>query len=277
MTVAREPGRSGYALLRGEPERLAALVRDERVAASQPHAVTSGSGNVRTFEGQLEHLQWYIDQVDPPESYGWYGNWIATYPARTFVVAVLDTGVAYETATRDGVDYVAVPSLAASPIVAPYDFVNDDPHANDDHQHGTHIASLISASHAVSELHGISPEAGIMPVKVLDEHNQGVELDLIEGIWHAVANQADVINMSLSFSEGYHPSPALQEAIQAAHDAGIVMIGAAGNDGSDFVTWPAASPHVMAIGSSTAVPWSEGDFEMQAPAGYTNLSAGIDL
>lgn len=168
VTVAREPGRSGYALLRGEPERLAALVRDERVAASQPHAVTSGSGNVRTFEGQLEHLQWYIDQVDPPESYGWYGNWIATYPARTFVVAVLDTGVAYETATRDGVDYVAVPSLAASPIVAPYDFVNDDPHANDDHQHGTHIASLISASHAVSELHGISPEAGIMPVKVLE-------------------------------------------------------------------------------------------------------------
>ncbi|MEO0606214.1 MAG: hypothetical protein AAF211_32595, partial [Myxococcota bacterium] len=42
VSVARMPGRSGYALLRGEPARLSALAKDDRVAASQPHAVTSG-------------------------------------------------------------------------------------------------------------------------------------------------------------------------------------------------------------------------------------------
>lgn len=278
--VLREPGRSGYAVLSGTSRQLEAVSADGRVLASLPHAVTHGATTVREFQGQLESLQYYVDLVDPPES-GWTRNgsvqWEARHPASDFVVAVLDTGVAYETARRQGVRYTAAPSLRASRIVAPRDFVNNDAHANDDHQHGTHIASLIAASNTTSELQGIAPGASIMPVKVLDEHNQGVEIDLVNGLWHAIDHGADVINMSLSFSEGYRPSAALQEALQAAHDAGIVMIGAAGNDGADYVSWPAASPLVFAVGSATYAPSGQGEYETQTPAGYSNVSAGIDL
>ncbi|MBX2800076.1 MAG: S8 family serine peptidase [Myxococcales bacterium] len=251
VRVLRPVGQSGYALLEGDPTVLDALTHDPRVAATHRNATTHGAS------GASRQMQWHLDAAQ-----------VAYWDASAYVIAVLDTGVAYETAQRDGVAYVQAPSLSSSAIAAPYDFVNEDPHANDDHQHGTHIASVIAADGVI---HGTAPGATLMPVKVLDEHNQGTEFDLVEGLWHAVANGADVINLSLSFGEGYEPSQALQEALQAAHDAGIVMVGAAGNDGSHHVTWPAASPLVMAVGASV---FDDGEHEV---AGYSNVSSAIDL
>ena len=60
-------------------------------------------------------------------------------------VAVLDTGVAYEDHADASGTYVQAPSLSDVAVVSPHDFVNGDAHANDDHQHGTHIASIIAS------------------------------------------------------------------------------------------------------------------------------------
>ena len=190
--------------------------------------------------------------------------------SRPWIVAVLDTGAAYETVVRDGVRHVAAPSLAQTPIVAPYDFVNDDPYPDDDHQHGTHIATLLVGSGSV---HGVAPGAALMPVKVLNAYNEGHEQDLVEGLWHAIANGADVINLSLSFGPRFQPSLELQEALEAAADAGIVVVAAAGNDASGYVSWPAASPWVLAVG---AVRPSRGRRGLDVAA-YSNRSAGVDL
>ena len=217
-----------------------------------------GRGKIR----RADDRQWHLGEAKAPEA--------GQLDLSGFVVAVIDTGVAYEDHTDDSGTYVQPPSLGPVGFVTPYDFVNDDAHANDDHQHGTHIASTIASWGSVE---GVAPGAGIMPIKVLDANNSGVESDLVAGIWHAIANDADVINMSLSFAEGYYPSPALDEALQAAADAGIVLVGAAGNDGANFTTFPAA--HRAVISAGATVPGSQ----MDAPiaSDYSNRSARVDI
>ena len=72
------------------------------------------------------------------------------------VVAVLDTGVAYE--TWGG--FTAADTLSSTAFTAPYDFINDDNHPNDDNEHGTHIASLIASSGAVT---GVAAGVSLTP------------------------------------------------------------------------------------------------------------------
>ena len=252
VALQRAPGRSGYAVLAGDRAALAGLTDDPRVALVAPHAATHGAS-----AGQA---QWHHDHVASK----------APMQGSSWVVAILDTGVAYETATRSGVAYTQASGLSGNPIVAPYDFIHDDAYANDDHQHGTHIAGLIAANGVTK---GIVPGVSLMPIKVLDQANAGTEIALVDGILHAVANGADVINMSLSFGEGYQPSLALQQALQDAHDAGIVMVAAAGNTAQDFTTWPAASPLVIAVGASKMVS----DSGEAGTAGYSNGNGAIDI
>ena len=262
VEVLRAVGASGYGAL-SVPEGqtadsfLQALTADDGVRAVSPQGITYGAGK------PVGDYQWHIDAGD--------FNEIPSVDLSDYVVAVLDSGVAYEDHSDASGDYVQAPSLASVEIVAPWDFVNGDEHANDDHQHGTHIASLIVSDGAVQ---GGAAGAALMPLKVLDHQNAGVELDLVDAIHHAVDNHADVINLSLTFGEGYAPGPALEAAIDRAHKAGIVLVGAVGNDGLDSVGWPAASPQVIAVGSGCLVP--DHDEDMVA-APYSNRGQRVDL
>ncbi|MEN0065705.1 MAG: S8 family serine peptidase [Myxococcota bacterium] len=279
LTVERPVGRSGYAVVRGTAEALGLLALDPAVERMAANGIVRGatseeeaaeltgeafSTGHRLGNGADEWMQWHIDKVDPIRS--------SSTPTN-IVVAVLDTGVAYETATRYGVAYKVAPTLASNPIVAPYDFINNDPHANDDHQHGTHIASIIGSNGAIK---GTAPGVALMPVKVLDETNRGSEWSLVEGIWWAVDNQADIINLSLSFGSGYRPSTALLEALQAAAEADILMVGATGNDGLDQVSWPAASPLVMAVAGAELTA-TERYWNGLKIASYANASAAVEI
>ncbi|MEM6930687.1 MAG: S8 family serine peptidase, partial [Myxococcota bacterium] len=187
-----------------------------------------------------------------PASYQWHfahagaDDWL--WETSDLTVAVLDSVVDYEDHADALGTYVQAPSLADIDIVAPADFVNGDSHANDDHRHGTHIASLIVSEGAVR---GVAAGTALMPVKVLDANNQGDELSLIEGIYHATDHGADVINMSLSFGTGFVPSAELQASLSYAAKRGTVLVAAAGNAGAEQVSWPAASPSVIAVGATT--------------------------
>ncbi len=258
-TVAREPGVSGWGALAVPAGTDAAgfaeaLLDDDRVGDASLAALTSATS--------LSALQWHLDAIDAPEADG--------ADLSGVVVAVLDTGVAYEDfVDDDGTTYARAATLADTPFTAPYDFVNDDAHPNDDHQHGTHIASIIASR---GELPGVAPGATIMPVKVLDENEQGNELDLAEGIYWALDHGADVINLSLAMRPGVVPSPALLDALEAAWAAGVVVVAAAGNDGADLVSWPAAAPTVIAVGAGRL--GEDGSVE---PADYGNTGTALDV
>jgi type VII secretion-associated serine protease mycosin len=129
-----------------------------------------------------------------------------------------------------------------------YDFVNDDSNPNDDNGHGTMVAGVAAAAaNNKIGIAGIAYKATILPIKVLDEDGAGDDADLIDGIEFAVAQGADVINMSLG---GPANSAPLNDAIDDAIAAGVVVVAAAGNSGAGELSYPAAYDPVLAVGAT---------------------------
>ncbi len=242
---------SGYAVVRfadaaaaaagAEQLNASGLVADvARNHVMHGEAEATGSGIGTSPSDPLKLLQWnlYAMGIDP------FGPRAG---AEGVNVAVLDTGVAYETFADAHGSYVQAPNLAATSFAPGWDFINDDAHPNDDQRHGTHIAGVIAASSGIASF---APGATILPVKVLDSGNSGSELALAEGIRYAADHGARIINMSLAFPPTYFPSRLLQSAVDYAAQHGVIMVAAVGNHGEDLVAYPAAFRDVIAVGAS---------------------------
>lgn len=201
------------------------------------------------------------------------------------VIAIVDTGVLYthpdlaEVMWDDGMGNKG------------YDFVNDDNDPIDDQGHGTHVAGLAAAhsNNGVGIL-GIMPVgAEIMGVKVLGADGSGTITGIVNGINYAVAQGADVINMSLG---GPGASAALQDAVTNAVNAGVVVVVAAGNDGQELTDTNIVSPAsygrdldgMITIGSADAVSKNRSGFsnfsttyvELVAPGSNGIISTYLD-
>ncbi len=116
----------------------------------------------------------------------------------------------------------------------------------DETGHGTAVAGII-AGNGKTGINGIAPGASVYSVKVLDGQNTAPLSRVIEGIYWCIENHMDIINMS--FGTPVY-SKALECAVKDAYAAGILMVGAAGNDGSG-VEYPAAFEEVMAVASAS--------------------------
>jgi len=169
-------------------------------------------------------------------------------------VAVIDTGIS------------PVPDLKDTQFVNGYDFVNDRIEAFDDAGHGTHVAGTIAQStnngYGVA---GIAYEASLMPLKVLGASGGGTVADIAEAIRFAADNEADVINMSLG---GAGESKLMEEAINYAHQKGVVLVAAAGNANQNSASYPARYPHVIGVAALDSAG-------IKAP--YSNFGAGVDI
>ncbi len=163
------------------------------------------------------------------------------------IVAVLDTGVAYENYGS----YIIAPDLSNTNFVPGYDFVNNDAHPNDDHYHGTHVAGTLAQN--TNDGYGVAGVAygcSIMPVKVIAGDGNGTLQQLIDGIYFATDNGADIISMSLSFDNGYYPGQALDDALEYAYNNGVTIIAATGNEYANTVSYPAAYHRCIAVGAT---------------------------
>lgn len=150
-------------------------------------------------------------------------------------VAILDTGIDY-----------THPDLAAN-YIGGHDFAFDDNNPMDDNfqSHGTHVAGIIAARANGFGVVGVAPEAQILAVKVLDGAGFGKPDWTVAGIDWAVANGANIINMSLTGQD----SQPLRDAVERAHRAGVLLVAAAGNTltGGGPVQFPAAYDSVIAV------------------------------
>ncbi len=199
---------------------------------------------------------------DPYYSYQWHfplinmeQAWDIETGELSVVVAVLDTGVAYEDYRRGRRRrYYLAPDLAGTNFVQGYDFIENDTHPNDDEGHGTHITGTIAQTtdNGIG-VAGIAFNCSIMPVKVLDRNGSGTVDSLAEGMTYAADNGARVINMSLGFSSDVTPGdvPALTEAVEYAYNVkGCILVASSGNEGVGIVSLPAAYPEVVAVGAA---------------------------
>ena len=173
--------------------------------------------------------------IDAPEA------WDIGTGSTDVVVAVIDTGVDY-----------THPDLAANMWVNPgeipdngidddgngydddvygYDFCNYDGDPFDDHYHGTHCAGTIGAIGNNSEgVAGVNWRVKIMALKFLDATGSGWTDDAINCVEYSIQMGAKLSSNSWG---GGGFDQALKDAIDAAGQAGMLFVAAAGNGGSD--------------------------------------------
>jgi len=151
--------------------------------------------------------------------------WDLITDCRSVVVAVVDTGVNF-----DHEDLAANMWDDGSGHTG-YDFGDNDSNPNDTQGHGTHVAGTIAAVGNNSKGGtGVCWQAKIMAIKVANAAGEIPTSALINGIAYARTNGAKVVNLSLG-SSIYLTS--LEDALDDARAAGIVVVAAAGNDGAD--------------------------------------------
>ena len=236
-----------------------------RLRALPGVAFAEGNGRVTASQSRTGFLtpndefyraQWNLRLVDAERTWG-----IQT-GSSDVVVAVLDTGVAFE----DFGPYRKAPDWGGTRFVPGFDFVNRDSHPNDDEFHGTHVSSTIAeATNNTTGMSGFAFGCAIMPVKVLDDEGNGSFFNVAEGVDFAVRNGAKVINMSLG---GPDNSVTLQQAVDRAVAAGVTVVAASGNDGEGRVDFPAALANVIAVGAIDT---------RKVLAPYSNFGAQIDV
>ena len=191
---------------------------------------------------------------------------------RGAVVAVIDSGVAYERRGR----YRRAPDLRRSTFVRPWDFLGRDRHPNDLYGHGTHVAGTIAqTTNNGRGTAGIAYNAKIMPLRVLDAYGEGDSADIARAVRYAVRYGADVINLSLEFPSYVRAAeiPDVVAALRYARSRGVLVVAAAGNHTDLAVAYPARVRSVLAVGATTITgcqaDYSNGgeDLDLMAPGG----------
>lgn len=174
-----------------------------------------------------QSLPWGVDRVDAELAF-------ATNPGTAVRVGIVDTGID-----------LTHPDLASN-IKGGVNTINPLKSANDDNGHGTHVAGTTGALNNTIGVVGVGPEIHLYAVKVLNRQGSGFLSDVIEGLQWAIANNMQVINMSLGTSSDIQ---SFHDAVVAVRNAGIVQAAAAGNSGG-AVSFPAAYPEVIAVSAT---------------------------
>jgi len=179
-------------------------------------------------------------------------------------VAVIDSGVADHADLHN--------ASGASRVVYSQSFVPGDTTTPDKFGHGTHVAGLIGGSGVSSgvangylaKYAGVAPNVNIINLRVLDQNGSGTDSQVIAAIQQAIALKNTynirVISMSLGrpVFESYTLDP-VDQAVEAAWQAGIVVVVAGGNRGRDnsmgthgFATIgvPGNDPAVITVGAT---------------------------
>ena len=172
-------------------------------------------------------------------------------------VALIDTGV-------QGHQDLLRPK--GSPQIVEVEVVDHESGLADYFGHGTHVAGIINGNGSSSSdrlsfrtFKGLAPGARLISIRALQRDGNGFTSDIISGIDWTIRNRAAynirVLNLSLGHPvyESYTTDP-LCRAVRAAYEAGIVVVVAAGNDGTfgsgyGTITSPANEPSAMTVGA----------------------------
>lgn len=215
----------------------------DAVTADLPTAVVEDlrrHEDVRYVErdGQMhtlaQTLPWGVDRVDADTAHE------AGATGEGADIAIIDTGI--------DADH---PDLSAN-LGEGVSFTGGFPLGswNDTNGHGTHCAGVADAVNNDRGVVGISTEATLHAVKVMNAIGSGSTSDVARGIeW--TANQGyDVGNLSIGSDS---PSSVLKDAVEYATRKGVLLVTAAGNSGpcSDCVGYPASYPECVAVTATT--------------------------
>jgi len=222
-----------------------------------------------TMHALGQQLTWGVDRVDAD---------VTSANGETGAggdIAIIDTGI--DSDHPDLVDNLGAGKAfvkARGPYAENWD---------DDNDHGTHCAGIADADDNSQGVRGVSTEATLHAVKVLDKRGSGSYSDIAAGIEYTADQGWDVGSLSLGGSSG---SQTLKDACTYAQNKGVFLVAAAGNDGpcGDCVGYPAAYEECLAVSSSAQDDSLSGfsstgpEVELVAPGTdiYSTIPGGYD-
>jgi serine protease AprX len=166
-------------------------------------------------------------------------------------ISIIDTGIDFTHLDLNGKKLAET-----SFVITDYGFDADEEEGPMDYNgHGTHCAGIATGtgSQAPSgyNLTGIAPQAKLVNAKALSRFGGGFSSSVIAAIEWSVTQNVNIISMSLGFSSP-DPDHPVSQAVDAAVDAGIVVVVAAGNSGPLYSTVgvPAAARSVITVGAN---------------------------
>lgn len=231
------------------------LLRDSRVAYAEPNYIVRSS--MTTNDPFIQDGSfWGTARVRAPQA--WPVN-----RGDGAIVAVVDSGVTLSNPDLFGSIWQNAAEIAGNGLdddsngfiddVYGADWIDRDGNPNDEAGHGTHVAGTVAATadNGIGGA-GVAPGAKVMPLRFLDRNGAGNVGDAISAIEYAVTNGADVVNASWG---GPAYSAPLEAAIRRAGEAGVIVVAAAGNDGSNndaAATYPAALqlPNLISVAAT---------------------------
>lgn len=116
----------------------------------------------------------------------------------------------------------------AAGIMDAVSFVPNVRSPQDDNGHGTHVCGIIGARRNGRGVVGVAPECELYVAKAFDKDGNSCFPAVMKSIDWLIKKHVHVINMSFSSQTG---SPSYESILQRAHDHGITLVCAAGNDG----------------------------------------------
>jgi len=204
--------------------------------------------------GDEQQTPWGIDRIGATDFHG------TETGAADATVAILDSGIDPEHESLEVADGKAFTECNESFCATEWD---------DETGHGTHCAGTIAALDNGTGVVGAVPHVSLCALKVLAGDGSGYDSDIAAAIEWCAENDIDVINLSLGGSD---EAQVLEDALEYAYDRGVLVVAAAGNDGSvGGIDYPAGYDTCIAVGATDdrdEVPdWSaRGDgIELVAP------------
>ncbi|HUG15666.1 MAG TPA: S8 family serine peptidase [Thermomicrobiales bacterium] len=229
-----------------EAARAAAYERNPNVEFAEPNGIYQATGapdDPRVGE------QWAYENTGqtggtPDADIDAFEAWDVTGGNESIAIAILDTGIDHG---HVDFQYGGVDNNEFSKIQKWVNFTNS-PTVEDVHGHGTHVAgSVAAATNNGIGVAGVCPNCVLYNVKVLGDSGGGSWDGIAKGINWSADNGAKVINMSLGGASG---SRTVQRAVDYAWSKGVVIVAAAGNQGSSSPHYPAYYAKVIAVAAT---------------------------
>ncbi|MFF1415563.1 S8 family serine peptidase [Streptomyces sp. NPDC058289] len=185
--------------------------------------------------------------------------WAAGYDGAGVKIAVLDTGID------------ATHADLAGQVVAEQNFSRSED-AVDRFGHGTHVASIAAGTGARSAgaFKGVAPGAKLLNGKVLDDRGSGSDSGILAGMEWAVAQGADIVNLSLGAPDTPQLDPVEAAVDRLSAEKGVLFAVAAGNSGRrgpGTVQSPGSASAALTVGAVD-------DAEVLAPFSSTGPRLG---
>lgn len=221
------------------------LIKVKKLSIINAIVVKTNESNLKTLKNDKDVLRIDNDdilsiasQVTPIniqqiEAHKLLNNPKIVYTTPKIKVATIDTGIDYFHPDLNSISFEGTNTIV------------DGGSYYDDHGHGTNLAGIIAGINNTVGIVGTCQNVALYTCKALDSNGNGYLSDIVQGIQWAISRNVQIINMSFS---QYRDNSSLEAAIIRAYNAGVMVVAAAGNDGTS-VSYPAAYNNVIAVSS----------------------------